>query len=317
MPGNSGKTKSKLDPKLILKTALVSLLLTMLLLTLFYGIFNPEDSADSYVFTRLTKSLPSYSTSSDWIRVDRPDLYWENEYMPDRIFEDAYETPIWVHPPLPNILTWPIVQLTDNFRLLKVIPTGLFLISLYLLYLTLRKKLKPWQLLVCFSPVPFMTVALYGVPYFYYDTFMISFFVISIYLISRNSRWRYLTAVLMVLSKTPAIILLIPLALWNKNWKMLLPGLAIIPYLIATWVVSGNPFYIIDHWMTMSTYIQMHYEAYLANNIFNIILYSGVYIFIPILVLSIWKSWKLRGYYYAPVLGLIALILAGWAFIPY
>ena len=315
----SSKTPTKkIDPKLILTYSLISCLLMLFSLTLFWGVIDPPPSADSYIFTRLSRELPSYSTSSDWIRVDRPDLYWQEAYIPDRIFEDAYETPIWVHPPLANILAWPFVQLIENERLLKIIPVFLLLISLYLIYLALRKKEKTsWHLLVYFAPIPLMTVALYGVPYFYHDTFMVLFLTLSMYLISRKSKWKYLAAAMMVLTKTPAIIFLLPLALWDRNWKMMLPGLAIIPYLGITWAVTGNPLYILDHWITMSTYIKLHYEAFISQNIPNIIIYSGIYIYLPILGYSIWKCWKLRDYYYAPVLGILSLVVASWAFIPY
>ena len=327
---SSGWSK-QIEWKSIMRSTIVSLLSTLFLLTLFYGVVHPEESADSYVFTRLTKSLPSYSTSSSWIRVDRPDLHWEEDHIPDTIFEDAYETPIWVHPPLPNYLTWPLVQLTENTKILKLLPIILFTLALFFLYKAYKDRLKLWQMLVCFTPIPILTVGLYGVPYFYYDMFMGFFFALTVYLIFKGSKWKYLTACLMVLSKTPAFALIVPLVLlqyhleykgdWRealrRSWKMLLPALTLAPYLLATWIISDNPFYIIDHWYTMSYYTRLHYNVFLSENWSQVLIYSGAYIFLPILIYSIWRAWKLRGHYYAPVLGAITMVLASWAFIPY
>lgn len=318
----------KPDPKSILTSLVVTLLITLLSLTLFWGVFFPKPSADSYVFTRITEELPSYSTSSSWIRVDRPDLHWEEDYIPDKIFEDAYERPIWIHPPLANILAWPfvkLVQLTspsriigpDNERLLKVVPIIFFLLSLYLIGLTLRKTLKPWQILVCLSPIPIMTTALYGVPYFYHDSFMVLLLTLSIWLISKKSRWKYLVITLLVLTKSNAAIFLIPLAIWDRNWKIMLPGFGFLAYMGLTWSVTGHPLYVFEHWSTMSGYIRLHYEGFLSKNIGNAILYSGYYIYIPILIVSLIRAIRLRNKLYAPIFGIIGLLLASWAIIPY
>ena len=310
--------KHNIDPKKILTSALLGFLFTLLMLILYWGTVFPDPSADAEIFTRLTRELPSYSPSADWIRIDRPDLHWSEPYMPDKIFDDAYEKPVWIHPPLANILAWPFVKLIKNERLLKIIPALLFLGSLYLVYLTLKNRgTKPWQLLVCFLPVPLMTTAMYGVPYFYHDAFMVPLLALSMWLISKKSNWKYLVITALVLTKTNAAIFLIPLALWDRNWRIILPGIGFFVWVGVTWLVTNNPFYIMNHWSTMSGYIKIHYEEFLVKNIGKAILYSGYYIYVPVLVVSIIKSIRLRGEFYAPVFGVVGLMLASWAIIPY
>ena len=301
----------------ILGSTLLSLLITMLSLTLIWGIVSPDPSADAEIFTRLTRELPNYSTSASWIRADRPDLHWQEPYMPDKIFDDAYEKPIWVHPPLANILAWPFVKLIQNERVLKIIPVILFIISLYLIYLTLRRSMVTWKVLVCFSVIPLMTTAVYGIPYFYHDAFMNILLALSIYLIGKKSRWKYLAITALVLTKSNAAIFLIPLALMDKNWKLLLPGLGFFAYIGLTWYVTGTPLYVFEHWNTMSYYIKLHYEGFLLKNPLKAIIYSGYYIYVPILLFSIYRTIRLRSKPYAPIFGIIGILLASWAIIPY
>lgn len=315
----------RLDPKTVLSFALLSFLVVVMGFSLQNGIFNTKPSADEYYFTRITMNLPNYSTSSSWVRVDRPDLHWEEDYMPDKIFEDAYEKLIWVHPPMAHILAWPYVKLVspdyeENWQYLKILPTILFGLSLTFVYLTLRKRFEGWKILIGFMPISLLYTGLHGVPYLYYDGFMVFMLTLTIYLISRGSKFKYLTACLLFLTKTPAIAFAIPLLFMdNRNFKMLLPMLSVLPYYIMTWVVSGDMLYIPHHWMIMQEYTQFHYEHFILANILDSILYSGIYIFAPIVGLAAYRVIKNLSYYNFGIiaLGAIGAGLTGWAIIPY
>lgn len=163
-----------------------------------------------------------------------------------------------------------------------------------------------------------MTTAIYGTSYFYHDAFMNILLALSIYLISSKNNWKYLAITALVLTKSNAAIFLIPLALMDKNWKVILPGFGLFAYMGWTWGVTGSPLYVFEHWNTMSRYIRLHYEeSSLLKNILNAIIYSGYHIYVPILIISIYKTIKLRTKLYAPILGIIGLLLASWALIPY
>jgi len=77
---------------------------------------------DEYVFYRLSMGLPDYSTSSDWLFVDRPSTInpmdtWEGKtdlpFDRDYSLRWIYDNKVYSHTPLAPILVYPAVKTLD------------------------------------------------------------------------------------------------------------------------------------------------------------------------------------------------------------
>jgi hypothetical protein len=56
---------------------------------------------------------------------------------------------LWNYGPISTLIMWPITQLTDNIFLLRLLPISLSIATMYLMYLTVRRK-TPWALTFVF-----------------------------------------------------------------------------------------------------------------------------------------------------------------------
>ena len=253
---------------------------------------------DEYVFYRLSKGLPSYSTTSDWFYKDRPavlntSVAWEdyNTVIIDKraSFAWIYDNKIYPHDPLTPAMMWPLVkslnvmaekgvipsiesqpgypliskdaQLAERdevlkgmkaetiTKILRFVTIGLYIIAMFLAYRIMKNKVGDKA--IFFSiPVAVSLQLLTGVYLFYWDIFMMFFFVLTLYLMETNHpKWAYFTACCMVNTKMfIGILFLIPLIV--KNRKMFWCAFSLVPYYLVTVFVTHDPFYLLSHYFT-------------------------------------------------------------------
>lgn len=276
-------------------------------LTMTFGIMKTVPMwQDEYVFYRITSQLPDLSVTSDWFYKDNPKTLEPSSTFPvDRkeLFHLIYDMPIYSHSPLANYLSSPFVKLANLLAdvkiiphieddpkraeaitlILRIIPMTLFAGTLTLIFHLLYRKFGDYAYL--FSvPVFFSSGLLAGVYYFYWDAFMWFFFFLTLYLMERKSKWAYLTACCLVNTKIViGMMLLIPLIIQNK--KMIFTALAFVPFYIATWVVTGNPLYMITHLIPQTSQYSWIYMFWTNEIIWNVGLVWYALLTLPILFL--------------------------------
>ena len=218
-------------------------------------------AGDEAVFIRITERLPAYSSQAEWWTRDGITDPDECEYLPESDFyHDVMDTPIWRHPPIANYLAYPAVKLLMNeenvatidasVEKLRYIAWGMLAFGiLSAVYLVRKKDKSGGVMLLVMLPLAagYALFTMVGSNWFYHDGFMLVFLTTA--LLMRKTKYEkfiYVPLALMVGCKITAVLFLIPFALENR--KVLLCSLVLVPYLIQTWVVTGEPFWIIQHW---------------------------------------------------------------------
>jgi len=217
----------------------------------------------------------------DWKELDR-----------EETFSIVYDTPIYTHTPLTVMLVSPLVKglnyLADSeviphieeepgytgttkaeiaslktetmTRILRLIPMGLFAVALWLIFRMMRYKIGNNAYLFTL-PVAVSVMMLIGNYLFYWDAFMMFFFVLTLYLMEMkpNSKWKYVTACALVNTKIfLGVLFLLPLVIKavvsdrRNGWVMILPALSLLPFYLATIAVTGDPFYILTHYLNQT-----------------------------------------------------------------
>jgi len=274
---------------------------------------------DELVFIRLSQNLPNYSTTTEWFE-EYPEVKWDiPEYMPQDIWSRAYDKPIWTHPPLASFVVYPLVRLTENIHILRILSVMLLALNLALVSLLLARR-AGYVLLIAFF-VPFLSAGLFAGSYwFYYEPFMLTLFLLTLVLqeFNRGGNLKFVTASAMVLSKLPAVLYLLPLALKDKRFALC--SLVLLPYLASTWLTTGNPFYLIEHWTWQRLYYaQPHVVNFVIPNALSLIAWWGL---VPYAILTvpgaIYILLKRRDEYHLLLFWLVTLTLGfGHAFITY
>jgi len=252
------------------KLLLMFLLLVLLVAPVTYMTSEAPMWQDEYVFYRITGELPSSAVTIDWFYEDNPKTLVPSEYFPvDRkeLFHLIYDMPIYSHPTLANYLVYPVVKIVNVLIdkgtlpsiessetldkaetatvILRLVPTALFLASMMIAFKLVYSRVGALAYL-CIVPILFSYYMLSGVGFFYWDAFMWFFFVLTLYLTERKSKWAYLTACFLVNTKIViGMLLLIPLIIQNR--KMAFAALSILPFYVATTIITGDPLYIVAH----------------------------------------------------------------------
>jgi hypothetical protein len=232
--------------------------------------------------------------------------------------------PIYTHPPLVNYLSYPIVNtvnaLADNgvisriedsrdlnkaeamTVLLRIVPMALFAVTMFLVFKLMQ--LKVGVLAYSFGiPIILSSGLLSESYYFYWDAFMWFFFVLTLYLTEKNSKWAYLTACCLVNTKLViGMVLLIPLIIKNK--KMIFASLSILPFYIATTIITHNPFYMIAHLIPQTSQYAWIYQYWTINIVWNfglvyyflltlpIVFYFKKYpVYVTTYLIILWYAW--------------------------
>lgn len=276
---------------------------------LFMWNFQTPMVTDEYCFYRLSLDFPKYSSTSDWFLKDRPSMLknsidWDKEEQ-QKAFAEVYDTPLYPHnplvpmmfSPLTKSLNWmadegviPHLEAEPGFdaekpkaelitKILRSFSILVFLFSMWLIYEILYKKVGKNAIFFA-VPLAASYQLLLGAFLFYWDVFMMFFFVLTWYLMDKKSKWAYLTACCMVNTKMfVALVFLIPLMV--KNWRMILCGFSILPWFGISWIVTGTPFYFFIHYFGVTGSHSTIYKLYTLKEWILILVGIGI----PFLVL--------------------------------
>ena len=187
--------------------------------------------------------------------------------------------------------------ITIILRMFTILLSGA---SIWLVYKTMRHKVgvNVW---VFALPLAFGLVLISGSAYlFYWDVFMMFFFILTLYImeVHPKSKWKYVTACALVNTKMfLGIAFLAPLVVkaikkdWRTSWKMMLPALSILPFYIATVVVTGDPFYIITHYTAQAPIHNLMY-TYFSPLDYLVMMFGQGVIQVLIMTAPILWYWK-------------------------
>lgn len=286
-------------------------------------------AADEMIFIRITQQLPKYNSHMVWYSIDgKTDPQTYLGYGP--YFEDAYELPIWVHPPVANYVAYPFVKLlysedsdaTIRKGVLRLRWVAWALIAFSILGAThlVRRRSKSSSVLFL-SMLPLATSYIlftqWGNNWFYHDTFMLVFLVTA--LLMRGTKYEkfiYFPLALMVGSKIYALLFLIPFIFENK--KTALCSLALIPYFIQSYFVTGNFFYSPIHWYNLGSFDIDFYNRGILGQLGSVI--DNASKIIPFLIIvaapfvyTVYRAVRKEASWFLPVLFAIASIFGlGW-----
>ncbi len=262
-------------------TALAIILIIFGLVMFLYNINTPM-WLDEFIFTKLSMNLPHYSTTSNWVYSEGtrfiPTIQGYNSWDINS-YKLIYDAPIYLHMPIAPIIVWPLTHFTDNIYILRIFSIIIALACMLLAYL-ISKKLTGNYAFTIFLPILISIGLLSGAMWFYWDIFMVFFFLLTLYLmeVKPNSKWIYVAGICLVLTKMYIGMLLL-LILMFKNKKIFFCSLAIIPIYIWTLIVTGDLLYWLTHYTNQ---IQFHNDMYTK------------YIF-PMLWATLW-SWNFIPY---------------------
>lgn len=288
---------------------------------------------DEYVFYRLADSFPDYSMNKSIFFEDRPEMLvptveWKGI---DKVetFGWVYDTDIYPHTPLMVMLMSPVVKglnyLADEgiiphiedepgyigvspeeieqnraefaTNILRTISILTIAASIWLIFKMFRHKIGTSAYLFA-MPIGACLMMLTGAILFYWDVFMMFFFVLTLYLmeVKPNSRWKYITACALVNTKMfIGMMFLVPLVVkalkeggWKPSFKMALPALSILPFYIATVIVTGEPLYVFTHYLAQIPVHNYVYTLNSATDYLRILVTLGMPVFLILTVPILW-----------------------------
>jgi hypothetical protein len=298
---------------------------------------------DEYIFYRLSSGLPNYSTSSDWLFVDRPstinpmDTWNDKTDLPfdrDYSLKWIYDNKVYSHTPLAPILVYPTVKVlncladmnvishiedeagypklydengetivpspymeAENMTIvLRLIPISLFVVSMWLIFKLLYKRVGKCAYTFAI-PIVIMIQILSGVLMFYWDVFMIFFFVLTLYLMDKKSKWAYVTACFMLNTKMfIGLLFLLPLIV--KNWRMIFCGLSLVPFYLVIAISNGDILSPILHYISgqggiIHSYV---YHLYDLKGYGLLFISLGIPFFVAMCLPILWKFKKYPEY---------------------
>ncbi len=272
-------------------------------------------------------------------------INWEDtsmEVSEQQALADTYNNAIYTHTPLMPMLMSPIVKglnsLADNgviphiedevglsvadpnnldnyantnpaetmTIILRIIPIVLILVSLALIFKLLYRKVGNRAYFFAI-PVAAVVRLLTGAYFFYWDVFMIFFFVLTLYLMETkpNQKWAYwLTACMMVNTKMwIGLLFLIPLMVKDK--KIILAGFSLIPFWIVTWRVTGDFFYLWNHYANGVYIHNFVYSLYEPLDMLTLMYSLGIPLLL-LMTIPLFKFWKKYPEYIATFIVIMA-----------
>jgi len=291
---------------------------------------------DEYVFYKLARDFPDYSMNKSLFFEGRPEMLvpsieW-GDVDKEAMFGLVYDTPIYPHTPLTVMLMSPLVKglnyladegiikhiedepgyigvspeeiaqnraelITNVLRTISILTVAA---SMWLIFKMLRYKIGVSAYLFA-MPIAACSMALTGAILFYWDVFMMFFFVLTLYLmeVKPKSRWKYVTACCLVNTKMfLGIVFLLPLVVkalkeggWKPGFKMALPALSILPFYITTVIVTGNLFFPFTHYYAQIPGHNFIYSLNTVGEYIKILVSLGMPVFLVLTVPILW-FWK-------------------------
>jgi len=227
--------------------------ITLLCLILIVGIsplklYEDIPWGDELVMVGVAKRFPDYHTELlDYTAGQDLDFVNKNYEH----YSLVYDVEFYCHPPIAVILSYPLVRITDNLKLLRIFSWLVFSLTIAALFYLLYEERKEWLYLVLPAVVMLLGFGIIcnATNTFYHDTFMLAFLTGSIFLWRfRDGKYRkfsYITLALMVNCKIYAFLFLIPFMFQER--KVILLSLTLLPYFIWAYFSTGNFFFPITH----------------------------------------------------------------------
>lgn len=228
-------------------------------------------AADEMVFIRVTENLPAYRSYSTWWSLDgktEPSDILNNPELA-QYFEVSQNSLIWYHPPIPSLISYPIVKVLNIDKanatpksiesavcVLRFLAALMLIFCMYGIYTLVRKEISNYKYMII-SMIPFVGMLVFftkqGNNWFYPETFTVLFLTIALMLrkSAKYKKYIYIPLTLMVGSSIYAIAFLIPFIIENK--KTALCSLVLAPYLVWSFILTGNALYPYYHLYVIGT----------------------------------------------------------------
>ena len=251
--------------------------------------------ADEYIFLRITNNLPEYSSDKEWLN----DYNGYSIDLDNKLYDFAYTAKVWGHPPAANLLALPIVKIVGDFNnsiwVYRLLYVFLMLITVGLLIDVIRRRFG--YAVASFALIPMLLsqhLIMAGI-YVYHDAAMCLFLALTIWIIEvkPKSKWKFVAASAMVLTKIYAVAFILPLALlyYNVNkdkadmYRMFACALSLGLFLIYQWIVTGQMLYIFtEHWLLSNSWNWETFRVITLPNIWAIVFDWGLYIHFPLVI---------------------------------
>ena len=278
---------------------------------------------DEYVFLKVTKNLPDYSSNKEWIE-EKNDVFKVN--INDPLYDAAYTTKVWGHPPIANIIMYPVAigfsddGLINNIWLFRLVYVIILIVTIWLIVDVIRRKFGLLVASISMMPIMLSQYLLAASIYVYYDGWMCLLIALTLWIVEvkKDSKWKYVSAVALGLSKIYAIAFIIPIAIleYRKNGiknglLMLCTMLGLVAFLGYQWMVTGDVKYIFsDHWLISNQWNYETFRVVVLPNIGSIIKDWGLYIHVPLVVFGImlWvRRFRWLDYSYIVLYGMVVV----------
>jgi hypothetical protein len=161
---------------------------------------------------------------------------------------------------------------------------------------------------------------------FYNDLFMWLFFALTMWVITRNprSRWIIPLALVTVMCKMNALLLLAPILLYlhyQTKEKIIIVKVGIISvavfvaYMVFQDIVAGDALYFLHHWGTLNPNAKLNITANVLPHIWSYVICWGLWVSVPLLVAGIPLiiKRKMGAFYGFAAFGAVTLLYGfGW-----
>ena len=290
---------------------------------------------DEYFFYRTTMNLPHLATTGGWLTedvapnaqgVDRPAVY---------LFDQAYTTPIWIHPLIVNYIAYPIAMLFDDvveqIQWLRLVDVVIIILTVVLFLDIIRRRTNPYIAAISVLPMMVGKLLLANGIMFYNDLFMWFFFALTMWVITvrPHTKWIILLASVTALCKINAPLLLAPILLYQyyltKDKTVIarvgiISVVAVLGYMTFQAIVAGDALYVLHHWGRLSSNANLNITANVLPHLWIYVFSWGLWVSIPLLVagtvLAIKR--KIKVFYGFVAFGVIALLYGfGWGSFAY
>jgi len=210
-----------------------------------------KPSLDEYWFMEQSQNLPHCSSTVDWA-YEWKELYWEGETIYPDNWVRAYDHPYWIHPPLAYAIIHPMAEDYDTGRKVAVM---IMLLSIStMLYLAAKRQPEKAVRNAGIATLPLVmgsAIIISRLNLYYNDIFMVGFLVSALALReSKHKGWTWLPLTLMVLTKTHAVLFLVPFAVENR--RLALCALGLVPFWAEAYAITGDPLYHVHHWFGLA-----------------------------------------------------------------
>jgi hypothetical protein len=290
---------------------------------------------DEYFFYRTTMNLPNYETTGTWLTEEGAPNREAVDDAASYLFDIAYTRPIWIHPLVANYIAYPIAALFDDvaeqIQWLRLIDVAIIILTVVLFLDVIRRRTNHYVAAISVLPMMVGRWLLANGIMFYNDLFMWFFFALTMWVITRNprSRWIIPLAVVTVLCKMNALLLLAPILLYlyyltkekNVIVKVGMASVAVfLGYMAFQAIVAGDVLYFMHHWGRLDTNARLNITANVLPHIWSYVISWGLWVSIPLLVagIALVIKKKAKPFYGFAAFGVITLLYSlGWGFYAY